>query len=349
MKAQSAKRPSSGQMRADGSVITASFVPVDDLAHAASIIKSLRSSAISQKRYQRSAVRDDQIIQNLPQFNQLVSEIGAMCTEKVALEAHLEYAIALGNPTGVTKGTIPDIGFPIRHTITSATSTSAFSSVPVSSSATLAASAALVASSGAKTYGTTKPYDDDDDSFGGDDSDDDGLFDGFTAPKKIAANQPSSSSSASPRAATTARRKTGLGSPLAPVGKGAPASHRPANGNNRGCDKRWDGDDDDNDSEFGADDEDDDCYSRDKVASAGNGATGKLLLVGSDRGKCMRSGVGGTASSANSRVVMKPGQRPFVRAGGVGISRQNRGGGGGGAEVAGNSHSQNITALSSFN
>ena len=84
-------RPASGRTEA----ANAPFVPVDSIAHAASVIKSLRSSSVSAQRYQRCAY--NQLIPNLPHFNQMVAETGVEHTEKRAMEAYMEQAIAAGN------------------------------------------------------------------------------------------------------------------------------------------------------------------------------------------------------------------------------------------------------------
>ena len=84
-------RPISGRTEA----ANAPFVAVDSIAHAASVIKSLRSSSVSAQRYQRCAY--NQLIPNLPHFNQMVAETGVIHTEKKAMEAYMEQAIATGN------------------------------------------------------------------------------------------------------------------------------------------------------------------------------------------------------------------------------------------------------------
>jgi hypothetical protein len=50
-----------------------SFTSVDTIRHAASVIKCLRSSS-SSLRYQRTAISEKYIVQNIHQFNAMVSE-----------------------------------------------------------------------------------------------------------------------------------------------------------------------------------------------------------------------------------------------------------------------------------
>ena len=121
-------RPASGRTEA----ANAPFVPVDSIAHAASVIKSLRSSSVSAQRYQRCAY--NQLIPNLPHFNQMVAETGVEHTEKRAMEAYMEQAIAAGNynPTlGNSSGNF--MMPPARNTINdshNASSSSSSSSQP---------------------------------------------------------------------------------------------------------------------------------------------------------------------------------------------------------------------------
>lgn len=50
------------------------IIGVDSLNHAQSVIKSLRSRSLSQKRYQRSAVDDEHIFQNITSFDAVVQQ-----------------------------------------------------------------------------------------------------------------------------------------------------------------------------------------------------------------------------------------------------------------------------------
>ena len=103
-------RPISGRTEA----ANAPFVPVDSIAHAASVIKSLRSSSVSAQRYQRCAY--NQLIPNLPHFNQMVAETGVVHTEKRAMEAYMEQAIAAGNNNNHTYDNSSGIMMPPART-----------------------------------------------------------------------------------------------------------------------------------------------------------------------------------------------------------------------------------------
>jgi hypothetical protein len=300
------------------------FIAVDNIEHAASIIKSLRSSSISQQRYQRSAVRDDQIIQNLPQFNQLVAEMGARQTEQRAVEAYLERAIEMGNPAAAATAAASRDDVPARFVppVKSAHAAAAAASSSSSSSGGSGSSSQRLAPPAQQPPAAVScpvaPRRTDDDDIFGSDSDDDRLFDGFTAPKMNGAKAGAGTTAAATATAITTsvatKRSThGITSPSSQTSSGA--VRRDAGGGMKnhsnqhsppvGGKLRWE---DDSDDDFDADDG---LSSRGTTAHPPT-AKPAAYPAGAKAVVAPPAGTTGTAS----RVVMKPGQRPFVRAGG---------------------------------
>jgi len=295
------------------------FIAVDNIEHAASIIKSLRSSSISQQRYQRSAIRDDQIIQNLPQFNQLVAEMGARQTEQRAVEAYLERAIEMGNPAAAataaaSRDDVPARFVPpVKSTHAAAVSSSSSSGGSGSSSQRLAPPAQQPPA--AVSCPVVPRRTDDDDIFGSD-SDDDRLFDGFTAPKMNGAKAGAGTTATATVTTSVATKRSthGITSPSSQTSSGA--VRRDAGGGMKnhsnqhsppvGGKLRWE---DDSDDDFDADD---------GLSSRGTTAhppTAKPAAYPAGAKAPVVAPPAGTTGTA-SRVVMKPGQRPVVRAGG---------------------------------
>jgi len=71
-------------------------VAIDSLEHAQSVLKSLRATSNSQRRYQRSAVRDDHIVENLAMFDKLVLEKANEAMVKVSKEMKAQDLLASG-------------------------------------------------------------------------------------------------------------------------------------------------------------------------------------------------------------------------------------------------------------
>lgn len=69
-------------------------VGVESIDHAESVVKALRATSLSQKRYQRNAENENQIIQSMKQFDTIVSEKGAEVEKSRSMEVKMNDAIA---------------------------------------------------------------------------------------------------------------------------------------------------------------------------------------------------------------------------------------------------------------
>lgn len=75
------------------STIPLKIVAIDSVDHATMVIRSLRSSSISNQRYQRSSDDSDHIMHSIVQFDHLVQQQAVNHEKKLAIDAQIDYVV----------------------------------------------------------------------------------------------------------------------------------------------------------------------------------------------------------------------------------------------------------------